>query len=55
MKYLKYFEGTYGDKYISILDDEIENYIPKKMSIYTQGAGGDGGGSYEQKYQNSKK
>ena len=50
MKYLKYFEGAYGDKYISILDDEIENYIPKKMSIYTQGAGGDGGGSYELKY-----
>jgi len=47
MKYLKYFEGSYGSNYVSILDSDIEKYLPKKMEIYTMGGGGESGGSYE--------
>lgn len=48
MKYLKYFEDrAYGINYVSILDEDIEKYLPKKMDIYTMGGGGDGGGNYE--------
>ena len=48
MKYLKYFENrAYGPNYISILDEDIEKYLPKKMGIYTMGGGGESGGSYQ--------
>ena len=47
MKYLKYFEGAYGPNYVSILDSDIEKFLPKKMDIYTMGGGGDGGGNYQ--------
>jgi len=47
MKYLKSFENrAYGSNYVSILDEDIEKYLPKKMDIYTMG-GGEGGGNYE--------
>jgi hypothetical protein len=36
VKYLKYFENrAYGSNYVSILDEDIEKYLPKKMGIYT--------------------
>ena len=48
MKYLKYFETrAYGSNFVSILDSDIEKYLPKKMGIYTMGGGGESGGSYE--------
>ena len=50
MKYLKYFElRAYGSNYVSILDSDIENFLPKEMDIYTMGGGGDGGGNYQLK------
>jgi len=46
MKYLKLFENyVLGNNYITILDEDIEKYLPKKMNIYTMGGGGDGSGS----------
>lgn len=48
MKYLNYFENrAYGSNFVSILDSDIERYLPKKMGIYTMGGGGESGGSYE--------
>lgn len=48
MKYLKYFENrAYGSNYVSILDEDIEKYLPKSVGIYTMGGGGEGGGSYQ--------
>ena len=48
MKYLKYFETrAYGSNFVSILDSDIEKYLPKKTGIYTMGGGGESGGSYE--------
>jgi GMP synthase-like glutamine amidotransferase len=48
VKYLKYFENrAYNSNYVSILDSDIEKYLPKKMGIYTMGGGGESGGSYE--------
>ena len=48
MKYLKSYENRiFGQNYVSILDEDIEKYLPKKMDIYTMGGGGDGGGNYE--------
>lgn len=47
MRYLKSYESrAYGQNYVSILDEDIEKYLPKKINIYTVGAGGDGGGNY---------
>lgn len=46
MKYLKSFENhVLGKNYVTILDEDIEKYLPKKMNIYTMGGGGDGGGN----------
>lgn len=50
MKYLKSYENRiFGKNYVSILDEDIEKYLPQKMDIYTMGGGGDGGGNYKLK------
>lgn len=40
-------DNAYGFNYVSILDKNIENFLPKKMNIYTMGGGGEGGGNFE--------
>ena len=48
MKYLKSFENKEHTKgHFSILYSDIKNLLPKKVSIYTMGGGGDGGGNYD--------
>lgn len=48
MKYLKYFEQrAYSSNYVSIIDSDIEKFLPQKIDIYTMGGGGDGGGNYQ--------
>ena len=50
MKYLKSYENRiFGKNFVSILDEDIEKFLPQKMDIYTMGGGGDGGGNYELK------
>jgi GMP synthase-like glutamine amidotransferase len=48
VKYLKLYENRiFGKSYVTILDEDIEKFLPQKMDIYTMGGGGDGGGNYK--------
>jgi len=49
MKYINSFNKSNTSNHFSILDSHIKDLLPKRMSIYTQGGGGDGGGSFELK------